>query len=306
MKYYVFLFAGLASAQSVSSTSSTDLNGNPIVNRSVISTDATRTYTIRSINGGSVPTEQTTERVLSESPTSKTTEKITRRFDQNGNLTQTERIVTEQQKQPSGETVHVTTFQTDINGTMRETERKTVETTTHGASTEVQTEVARPTPSGFETVEKRSAVSQTNNNETHTDETVYRRSENGTFYPAFQTVTDTTQSDGKTVAKQAQYEPIADVSRMQLTKQIVTTTTTRPDGSSVSQFDYYGASVPGNVRDPSAPQRLYEQDTVERMPGAAGTVTETLTARRVSPNDPTHLGPPIPISQTVCTGNCHP
>jgi len=245
-----------------------------------------------------------TERVLSETPGSKVTERIVRKFDQTGALVSTERVLIEQQKHGSGETVRETTFRSDLNGGMQESERKNIETTVHGARTDTQTTVDRVTANGFETVEKRSAVSEKTGDAAHSDEMVYRRGDGGSFTPAFRTVTDTTQLNGKTVEKTAQYEPIADVTRMELIKQIVNTTTTRADGSSVSELDYYGPSVPGNVRDPNAKQQLYEQDTIERAPGPGGSVTETLSARRALMSNTSQLGPPIPVSQTVCTGKC--
>lgn len=306
MKYYVFMLAALAGAQSVTTNYTTDLNGNRVADGSRVSSDSTTTLTTQSINGTRVPMEQTEVRVLSKSATGQVTETIHKRFDQNGNLVETDRVVTDQQKQPSGETLHVTTYRSDINGAMQEAERKTVASTTKGSVTDTRTTVARPTMNGFETVEKSSQVTETSDGRTHSDQTIYRRSDNGTFDPQFRTVTDTTQSDGKTVEKTQQYEPVGSVSQMQLTRQTVETTTTHPDGSSVSRLDYYGSSVPGLVSEPGTPQQLYEQDTIVRTPGAGGSVTETLTARRASLSNPKQLGPPVPVSETVCTGNCAP
>jgi hypothetical protein len=305
VKYYVFLAAAaLAAAQSASSSYSTDVNGNPVQGPSVVSNDGKHTETSRSINGRTVPLEQTDERVLSQTATSRVTEKIIRKFDATGQLISTERVLTEEQKHPSGSVVNTTTFRSDINGAMQQDEHKTVETNTHGPSTDINTVIERPTLNGFETVEKRAAVSETSNNVTHTDETVYRAAQSGGFFPAVRKVTDITQNGTQTVEKTAQYEPIANVSGLQLTRQTVSTTTTRPDGSSVDDVNYFGPAVPGNVRDPNAAQQLYEQDVIERKPGAGGTTVESLTARRASMADPTHLGPAIKVSETVCTGKC--
>jgi hypothetical protein len=304
VKYYALLLvAAFATAQSSSTIYTTDLNGHTVADGTSSSNDGKHTQTTRSINGRAVPLEQSDERVISETPSGKVTEKIIRKYDPEGQLAQTTRIVTEEQKRASGSTVNSTTYRSDLNGAMHEDERKTVETNTSGPTTNTQTVISRDTPNGFATVEKRSSVSETATDSTHTDETVYRADANGNFAPAVRTVTDTTQKNGQTVEKAALYEPIADVTKMQLSRQTVTTTTTRADGSSTAQTNYYGPSVPGNVRDPEAAQRLYEQDTVERST-AGGKTTETLTARRVTPNDPTHLGAPITVSETVCTGNC--
>ncbi len=305
MKYYVFLLATtLASAQSVSSTSTTDLNGHTVVDGSVVSNDGTHTETTKSVNGRTVPLEQSDEKVISESSTSRVTEKIVKKFDPEGNLVSTTRVLTEEQKRPSGSVVNTTTFRSDINGQMHQDEHKTVETNTHGATTDVSTVIEKPTLNGTETVEKRTEVSETSGNSTHSDETVYRVGQNGEFDPAVRKVTETTQSDGKTVENTALYEPIANVSGLQLSRQTVSTTTTHPDGSASVETSYFGPAVPGNVRDPNAAQQLYEQDIVERKPATGGKVTETLTARRASMSDPTQLGPPIKVSETVCTGKC--
>jgi len=305
VKYYAWLLAAATlTAQSSSTIYTTDLNGRTVADGSSISSDGKHTETSKSINGRTVPLEQSDERVLSQSAEGRVVEKIIRKFDPEGNLTETTRVLTDERKTANGSTVNTTTFRSDLNGAMHEDERKTVETTIHGASSDTQTVVSRQTPNGFSTVEKRSAVTETSNNATHTDETVYRADANGAFQPAVRTVTDTTQSGGQTVATAALYEPIADVTRMQLSRQTVTTTTTRADGSSLAQVDYFGPSVPGNVRDPNAAQQLYEQDTIEKSPAPGGKVVETLTARRVSATDPTHLGPAIKVSETVCSGNC--
>lgn len=306
MKYYVLMLAGVAWAQSTTTTYQPGLNGNAVADGSVVTTDGVTTRTTKSINDGQVPQEQTVERVLSKTASGQVTEKIIRRFDQTGTLMSTERIVTDTQNQPSGQIVHATTYRSDINGNMAEAERKTVESTTHGAVTNTQTTIDRATINGVATVEKRSAVSETSDHATHTDEMIYRLSPSGTFDPAFRTITDITQSDGKTVQKTAQYEPIQDVNKMELSKQIVKTTSTRADGTAVEQTDYYASSVPGNVAEPGAPQRVYEQDTIERKPGGNGTVVETFTARRADMSNPKTMGPPIKVSETVCTGKCQP
>lgn len=305
MKYYVFLLTTtLAFAQSVSTNVTTDLNGHTVVDGSVVSSDGKHTETTQSINGRTVPLQQSDERVISESATGRVTEKIIKKFDPEGHLVSTARVVTEEEKQPSGSVVNTTTFRSDINGQMHQDEHKTVETNTHGATTDINTVIDRPTLNGNEVVEKRAEVSETSNNITRSDETVYRPGQNGEFIPAVRKVIETTQSAGKTVENTALYEPIANVTGLQLSRQTVNTTTTRPDGSAVVEMNYYGPSVPGNVRDPNAPQQLYEQDTLERKPSGNGTVTETLTARRASTSDPNKLGPPIKVSETVCTGKC--
>lgn len=305
MKYYVLLFtAAIAGAQSVSSTYTTDVNGRSVAGDSFVTKDGKHTETTQSINGKKVPLEQSDERVISQSATGRVTEKIIRKFDPDGHLASTERVVTEEQTRPSGSVVNMTTFRSDVNGGMHQDERKVVETNKHGATTDTNIVIDRPTVNGFGTVEKRAVVSETSGDTTHSDEVVYRASQNGGFFPAVRKVTDTTASANKTVEKTALYEPIADAGTMQLTRQTVSTTTTRPDGSSVDEVNYYGPAVPGTSRDANAAPQLYEQDVIERKPGANGTVVESLSARRATVSNPNHLGPAVKVSETVCTGKC--
>jgi hypothetical protein len=298
--------AVLAAAQSTTNTYITDVNGNKMVASSVVSKDGEHKEVTQSINGARVPLEKTDERVVSEDANGKVTERIVRKYDSNGQLASTERIVTEEQKRANGSSVKSTTYRSDVNGGMRETERKTVETETSGTVTKTQSVVERPTVNGgLQPVEKRSMVAETTPDKSHEEETVYRLNPNGEYSTALRNVSDTTHSGSQTITKSAEYEPIADASKMQLTRQAVTTTTTRPDGSSVSEVDLYKASVPGLVRETGSAPQLIEQQTIERG-AVAGGVAETVTVRRPTANDPNRLGPPQKISETVCAGKCAP
>lgn len=311
MKYFLFLAGALAFGQSPAfgqstvTTYSTDLNGNRVAGSSIVSNDGEQTRIMRSINGRQVPAEQTEERVISESPTGRVVEKITRHFDQNGTLASTDRTVTEEQKLPNGSVTHSTTYRSDVNGQMHQAERRTVEVHAQGSSVSTQTEIERPDLSGsFQTAEKRSSTSETANNTTHTDDTVYRRSENGSFYPAVRDVSDTTKNGSQVVEKSAHYEQ-RDNQQLQLMGQTVSTTVKQPDGSSVSEVSLYGASPgDGRAHDNETGLHLREQQTVEHIPGPGGSVTEIVTARRPTISDPGRLGPSTKISETVCTGKC--
>ncbi len=295
MKYFLFLAGTLAFGQSVVTTYSTDVNGNRVAGPSTVSTNGERTRIERSINGRQVPAEQTEERVISESPTGRVAEKITRHFDQDGKLASTDRTVTEEQKLPNGSVTRSTTYRGDVSGQMHEAERKTVEMHAQGSAVSTQTEIARPDLSGsFQTDERRSLTSETANNTTHTDETVYRRSENGALAPAVRYVGDTTRNGSQVIEKSARYER-RDNDQLQLMGQTVSTTVTRPDGSSVAEVSLYGASPgDGRAHDNETGLHLREQQTVERIPGPGGSVTEVVTARRPTVSDPGRLGPYLP------------
>jgi hypothetical protein len=305
VKYFLFLAATLAFGQSVVTTYSTDVNGNRVAGSSIVSNDGQHTQVTRSIDGRQVPAEQTQERVISEGPNGRVVEKIIKRFDQNGMLASTDRTVTEEQKLPNGSVTRSTTYRGDVNGQMHEAERKVVEVHTQGSTVSTQTEIARPDPSGsFQTDEKQSSTSETAGNATHTDETVYRRSENGSFYPAVRDVSDTTRNGPRVVEKSAHYEQ-RDNQQLQLTGQTVSTTVKQPNGGSVSEVSLYGANAEdGRAHDNQSGLHLKEQQTVERIPGPGGSLTETVTARRPTVSDPGRLGPARTISETICTGKC--
>jgi hypothetical protein len=305
VKYFLFLAATLAFGQSVVTSYSTDVNGSRVAGPSTVSTDGQHTQITRSINGRQVPAEQTTERVISEGPNGRVVEKITKRFDQNGALASTDRTVIEEQKLPNGSLTRSTIYRGDVNGQMHEAERKTVEVHAQGSTVNTQTEIARPDPGGsFQTAEKRLSTSETANNTTHTDDTVYRRSENGSFYPAVRDVSDATKNGSQLVEKSAHYEQ-RENQQLQLMGQTVSTTVKQPNGSSVSEVSLYSANAEdGRVRDNQSGLHLKEEQTVERMVGPGGSVTEVVTARRPTISDPGRLGPARTISETVCTGKC--
>jgi hypothetical protein len=305
VKYILFLASTLAFGQSVATSYSTDLNGNRVANATVVSTATQQTRIVQSINGRKVPMEQSEERVISEGPGGRVVEKITKRFDPTGTIASTERTVTEEEKLPDGLRSRSTTYRTDINGQVHEAERRSTEAHKQGSSESTQSEVARPDVNGsFQPVEKRSSVSETVNNTTHTDQTVYRPSGNGGFYPAVREVSDTTQSGSQVIQKSARYEP-RDSQQLQLTAQTVSTTVKRPDGSSVAEVSLYGAGGgDGRVRDNESGLHLREQQTIEQIAGGGGSVTEIVTARRPSVSDPSRMGPPTTISETICTGKC--
>jgi len=305
VKYLLFLAIPLASAQSVSTTYSADINGNRVAGPTVISTDNQHTQITQSINGRKVPMEQTDEKVLSQSASGRVVEKITKRFDPQGNLAATERNVTEEEKLADGMRSHSTIYRGDPNSQMHEAERRTVESHTQGSGQTTQSEVARPDLTGaFQVVEKKSLVSETAGNATHTDQTTYRRSENGGFYPAVRDVSDSTQSGQQVVTKAAHYEP-RDTSQLKLTAQTETTTVKRPDGSSVSEVSLYGTGVDnGRAPDNQTAPHLREKQTIQQIPGPGGSLTEIVTAQRPSISDPSRLGPTTKISETICTGKC--
>jgi len=307
MKYCLLvLVASLAAGQSVVSTVTTDLNGRRVDSPSLVSADGRRTELGRSINGGQVPLEQTDTKVLSEDANGKVVETIVRKFNPNGQLASTERVVTDTQKTPDGLVARSTTYRSDINGSMREAERSVTQSHQQGSVSRAETVVERPTVnSSFETVEKRSTVTETSGDNSHQDLTVQRRSTNGDFDTVLREVKDKTKQGDQTVENTALYEP-RDSAKLELSRQSVTKTTTASDGSEVAEVNLYRPAVPGVAQSTGSSQQLYEQQIVSRSKGPGDTVVETLSVRRPTVSDPNHLGGLQKISETVCSGKCAP
>jgi len=301
VKYYaIFALCSFALAQSTTTSSAT---GETAV--AVVSSDHSQTLVTQSINGRQVPMQQTETHVLRKTENGSVTETIVRRYDPNGQLTSTEKVVTEVENRPGGSTTTSTTYRSDINGNLSEAERKTVDSETHGQTTDVNTVVERPSINGgLEPMQKSAAVIESKPDSSHEDETVYRPDGNGGFSVAERKISDTTRKNNETTQTTALYQPIANASQLQLSRQQVTRTVKQPDGSEQQVVDYYQPSIPGVVRDPNAAPQLWEQDTIQRKPGPDNTVVQTVVARRTDPNHPNQLGAPEQVSKTVCQGNC--
>ncbi len=308
MKSLLLLIASVAAAQSVTNSYTTDINGYRVQGPSTATTDGERTQITRSINGRQVPMEQTVERVISDGPSGRVIERTTKRFDPNGQFAAAERVVIEEQKTANGLHQRATVYYGNVEGQLHEVERRTTDTQTQGSVTNSQTEIARPSVNGsFQTVEKRSAVAETagsdTNGVTRSDETVYRRTEGGDYYPAVRDVSEVTKNGSQVTQKSAHYEPRA-TSALTLIGQTVSTTATHADGSSVSQVELYGiSSGDGRVHDNETAPHLREVQTIERTV-SGGSVSEVVTAQRPTISDPGRMGPTKVISETVCTGKC--
>ncbi len=309
---FLVFTAALAAAQSSTSTTYTkDLNGNRADGQSFTTTgtaaNGDRTELFQSINGRQVPLEQTVDRVVSQDANGKVTERLVKKFNRDGQVTSTERVMIEENKLPGGgSTVRETTYQSDVNGASREAERKTVETRVDGSTTTANTVIDRPSMNGsLEPVEKRSAVTQGPADNQHTTESVYRRGVSGGFQEALRYVTSSSKADDTTKKTVANYEPGID-GQLQLASQSDSTTTKQPDGTDVTQTNLFAKTVAGNVQDSSGAMRVKEQQVVQRRMNPDGSVVETLSVRRPSVSDPNRLGDAQKLSETVCKGKCQP
>jgi hypothetical protein len=308
MRYILVLTVStLAWAQSATTTYQTDINGARVAGVSSVSTDGEKTQITQSINGRQVPVEQSVEKILREDANGKVVERTVKRFNGNGQLASSERVVTEETKLPGGgSNVKATTYRSDLNGNMTEAERKTIETRVQGSTTNTETVIEQPSINGsFATAEKRSSVTQTSDGSQNTTESVYRADNSGGFQEALRYVTTVTKKGDQTTENQAAYEPGV-TGQMQQYAQRVSVTTKHADGSESTEVDLYANSVAGRVQAPGAAERIKERQLIERRTLPDGSVVETLSVRRPSISDPNRLGDPQQISETVCTGKCAP
>lgn len=297
------------SAQSVATTTSVNINGNPVLDyATATAANGETTQLSESINGRLVPKEQSERRILSESPNEKVTESIDRKYNQTGDLISTERVVTIERKLPGGgSSTNETVYSSDVNGNLAESEHRLTETHPAGpGKTESEVTVARPSlDGGFQTVEQRKILKSEDKNQSHEEQTVYRKSTNGGLVETQRIVADSQKSNEKTEENIANYQ-VDYLGHLVLLNSEQNTTTVSKDGTAVVEHSVFGPNALGVARTDQDGQKIREQDIIVRTPGPDGSVKETVSARRPILSDPTQLGPPVQISETVCTGKCEP
>lgn len=300
-----------AQQSNVSSTTSVDVNGNPIADGPTISqtksaNESQTTVTTQSIDGGTVPLERVEERILRNDASGKVTERIVRRYDPQGNpLPPTRQTIEEQKRADGSATIQSTTYSTDVNGNAQITERSMTETRATGSGETSETVVQRSTANGLETVEKQSQVVSKLGKNFQAESTTYRRDGNGGFYPAVRQTTEHTVQGPEVSENRAEYERGPN-GELQLHGQTVTKTVTRPDGLKDAVVDVYSRDVPGIVSGNESGLKLKERQVIESTPGPGNTVVQTVSVQRPTVSDPGTLGPARPLSQTVCKGDCKP
>ena len=303
--------AGLfAQGTSISGTTQVDINGHRVQDGpEVVITKAADgsqiTFKTQSINGGKVPMERVEEKVIRDDASGRVVERIIRRYDPQGNPVPAERQTIEEQKRPDGSSTTIaTTYRGDINGGMQLAEKSVTEVNKGGAQERADTVVQRPTINGsLDTVEKQSTVRVADGKDFREESTTYRPGGAGGFYAAVRTVTEHKQKGSEAEENTVQYE--ADPSGpLEIHSQTVAKTVTAADGSHDTVMNIYRRNVPGVINASSAPLKLEEQQILQSQKGPNDTVTETLSVRRPTVNDPNTLGPARQLSQTVCKGDC--
>jgi len=301
----------MAQQSNVSDSTSVDVNGNrvadgPVISQTKSAATSLTTVSHQSINGGTVPLEKVEVHVLRDDASGKVTERITRRFDPQGNPMPPVRETIEEQKRPDGSsTIQSTTYRGDINGNMQITEKTTTDSHANGSGESSETIVQRATADGLQTVEKRDEVVVKQPSGYQSETTTYRSDGNGGFYTAVRETAEHSEQNSQSTDSSAEYDRGPN-GELQLHGQTVTKTVARPDGSKDAVVEIYGRSVPGTVGGNDSGLKLQEQQVIETTPGPNNTVVQTLSVRRPSVSDPQTLGPPRQISQTVCQGDCKP
>jgi hypothetical protein len=305
--FVFFIAAGFMSAQSASSTYTTDINGNRVGGGQVASKDGVVTDLRQSINGREVPISQTEEKILSKSGNTTVTERIVRHYGTDGQIVSTDRVVTEETKSGEGEsTVHSTTYRTDISGNMAEAERKTVETHKMGSGSVTETAVEKKDLNGsFSVAEKRTLTVEPTSDGKRENESVMLRNTNGSLVETQRLATTETKSGNQTVTNTAVYEPGLN-GDLSLTRQSVTKATSNSDGTSSQEVEIYGRASDGRVREAGAAPALTEKRIIERQKGAGGAIVEIQTVQLPSVSDPGRLDPARKVAETICRGECKP
>ena len=304
---FLLVTAGLAvaAAQSTATTYTTDINGNRLAGGQTVTADGLVTDLRQSINGREVPLAQVEQKTLSQSGNTTVTERIIRHYGPGGAVVLTERVVTEETKTADGgSTAKSTTYRSDISGNIAEDERKTVETHKSGAATVTDTAIEKKSLSGgFELAEKRTATSEPVPDGSRKSETLMLRYTNGNLYEAQRSATTETTKGNETITNTAIYEPTVN-GQLTLTRQNVTKSIAKADGSSTEETEIFGRSSDGRAHQADAPPALTEKRVTSREKGPGGAVVEKQTVQLPSVNDPGRLDPAHTVSETICRGEC--
>jgi hypothetical protein len=264
-----------------------------------------RAETTQTINGRSVPLESVEEKVISDGPEGRVIERVVKRYGQNGQPGQPEKVRIEEKKQPGGGTTVLTTvFDSDINGRFAVRERSTMRTSQSGDTVNAQTLVERPSLSGsLDVVERREEIrSGDPKKQVTTDLTVYRKDTNGGFAQAERITGQTVVENNQTTQTTATYNTNM-TGKLELAGQRVSRVQKAADGTELEVVDIFGSAPPG--RTPQNGPVLREQQIIERRPGGGQALVETFSIRRPD-LESGRLGPARKISETVCTGKCLP
>ncbi|MBL0160638.1 MAG: hypothetical protein IPP47_26680 [Bryobacterales bacterium] len=267
--------------------------------------DSRSNETFRNLNGRRVPFESSEEKVIRNEGGVRIVERISRRFDPNGNPLPPEKSVSETTTRPDGSVAEkVTTYRGDINGALQPVERTTAEIRKAGNTTQREMAIERKTLNGgFETVERRIASEAATKDASERNETTYARDANGRFVEAWRTVVKATIS-GNEVREQTDEYDAATTGQLQLARQAIARTVKDPSGVERREVDVFGPAAQGRPIDANSPAQLRERQIFTTRPSSDGTVIQVYSVQRPTLNSSRELEPPRKVSETVCKGKC--
>ncbi len=301
------ILAAVLAAQddSVYRPTEVDFNGNRVsAGPEIVSSGSGSSEVVQSINGRKVPLQKVEERVLRDDPSGKVTERIIHRYDLTGNPLPAEKLVTEETKGAGGSSTIITTKSTgDLNGQMEVKERSTTHVQDSNTAKTSETLIERPTVNGaFQTVEKNETTVAKHPDGYEAASITYRLDPAGNLYPATRRVTDHRDSAKESSDSVAEYE-VGATGELELHGQKVVNTHRGSNGSEEVDVDVFGKNVPG-VANADGGMQLIEHQTIERRKTSSGATVQTVDVQRPTINDPTKLGPPKQLSETICQGSC--
>jgi len=299
--------AVLGPAQAVYTQTQVDVNGNRVsAGPTEVVTKGGHTELSRSINGRIVPLEKTEERVIRDDANGKVVERLIQRYDPTGRPMSPTKEVIEEKKLPGGGlSTSRAVYTGDINGRLQLQERSSTQTQVAGNTETSETVVERSGINGGLEPVSRKSTEKTKSGENYQEtSTTYLATQNGSFTPAVKVSKSVTKTNGQSTENAAEYE-IGPSGELRLQSQKVQSTVKHPDGTEDVQVDIYGQQVPGNAGSfDSSKLHLTEQQHIERRKTSGDTVVETLEVQRPTLADPSHLGPPKQLSETICKGKC--
>ena len=302
-----FLVLLMSSAMAQTTTTQAvrfDVNGNPIPAgaASESKTDAggrtVRTEYTMGVNGQRIPLSST-EEIKTEQNGHTVIQQVIRRFDQNGQQTSSERILTDEKKLgASGVEKNTMVYRSDVNGSESLDERAISKSDGNTTITNVE---KRGLDGALTLAERQTTTTDTRPDSTKSESATYRRDNNGNFYEVVKEVKESRKQGNQTVESDAVYVVRGD-GRLALQDKTVTQSVKQADGTVSKTVELYGEQVPGVTNDSGRPALKEVQRILERK-AADGSVIEVTTSQKAETTGNGRLTSPQVISETVTTKN---
>jgi hypothetical protein len=254
--------------------------------------------TIRDAYGRPITALESTEKVLSQTNASRTSERVIQRYDPDGRPTTREVVKIERRTLPDGSSVTTeTAYEQDLNGRLELRERRTITGRKTPTGATVATVVERPGLSGGMQVVEREDRVETRRSENVTEAVTSRQfvDGNGRLREQERERSVATKTGAVTATETQQWlVGVAGVSgQMDLVNRSVSRITERPDGSQVEETQVYSSLIGGTTPDlnrRSGELTLEQESRRERKVQPGGKVVETTSTRLRTVAEPQRLG----------------